>query len=226
MFTVVERAESNDLTTLEAVKSVLGITGAAEDDYLSRIIRQASSAVTSYLRVPQASDGSRTLAVEKLEQTFRFEPQRARGGVSSENQRQHLILARKPVTSVVSVIEGTRPLDVSEYELDGASGLLKRLRNDRLSNWSGCSKVVVTFSAGWKLPDAEDDQTMPSDIEDVVVDLVKLKRASRNRDPLVKSIEVVDVDITQYWVGSTGKDGALPQELTSRLDGYRYSARI
>lgn len=228
MFTVATPENIKALTLLATVKADLNISGAGEDAYLTEKINQASAAVCSYLRVPQASDGSTTLASEGLVQTFRFEGSGGVGyfpytGVRASNPRAHLILARKPVSAIASVIVGTTTLDPSEYEIDGASGLLRRLRSDRPSSWNGCSKVVVSFTAGWLLPD-KTGRNLPYDIEKAVIDLVKGARAARLRDPLLKEVEVVDVSRKVYWVGGTPGGSTLPPEIAATLDKWRYTA--
>lgn len=226
MFTVATPAAIKILTSLTTVKTDLNISGSAEDAYLTEKINQASAAVCSYLRVPMASDGTVTLGSEDLVQTFRFEASRPGflfTGVGSYNPRRHLILARRPVTAVASVVEQSTTLDQSQYELDGASGLLKRLRSDREASWDGCSKVVVSFTAGWLLPDKGNARTLPYDIEKAVIDLVKGARAARLRDPLLKEIEVVDISRKVFWVGGTGST-TLPPEIAATLDPYRYAA--
>ncbi|MCW2195040.1 hypothetical protein AB7M45_007813 [Bradyrhizobium elkanii] len=226
MFTVATPAATKALTTLEAVKADLGISGSAEDAYLTEKINQASAAVCAYLRVPQASDGSMTLASEELVQTFRFEDHGIRrfSGVGAANPRRHLILARRPVTAVASVVVGDTALQEADFEIDGAAGLLSRLRNDRVSSWHGCHKVVVSFTAGYRLQDAGNDRTLPYDIEKAVIDLVKGARSARKRDPLLKEIEVVDVDRKVFWVGGTPGSSTLPPEIAATLDQWRYVA--
>lgn len=228
MFTVAAPATIKALTLLATVKADLNISGSSEDLYLGEKINQASAAVCSYLRVPQASDGSMTLAREDLVQTFRFEGSGGVGyfpytGVWASNPRAHLILARKPVSAVASVVVGTATLDPAEYEVDGASGLLRRLRSDRPSNWGGCNKVVVSFTAGWLLPD-QGSRNLPYDIEKAVIDLVKMARAARLRDPLLKEVEVVDISRKVYWVGGTPGSSTLPPEIAATLDPWRYTA--
>lgn len=227
MFTVATPADTKALTTLATVKTDLKISGNEEDDYLTEKINQASAAVCAYLRVPQASDGTMTLASEGLVQTFRFESRSSSPvytGVGATNPRQHLILARRPVTAIASVVDGSTTLDPSEYEADGASGLLSRLRNDRISSWQGCTKVVVSFTAGFLLQAEGDDRTLPYDIEKAVIDLVKLARSARLRDPALKEIEIVDVVRKVYWVGGIPGGSTLPPEIAATLDQWRYTA--
>ncbi|MEY9248285.1 hypothetical protein [Bradyrhizobium elkanii] len=167
-----------------------------------------------------------TLASEELVQTFRFEDHGIRrfSGVGAANPRRHLILARRPVTAVASVVVGDTALQEADFEIDGAAGLLSRLRNDRVSSWHGCHKVVVSFTAGYRLQDAGNDRTLPYDIEKAVIDLVKGARSARKRDPLLKEIEVVDVDRKVFWVGGTPGSSTLPPEIAATLDQWRYVA--
>jgi hypothetical protein len=224
MFTVATPADIKMLTTLDTVKTDLKISGTGEDAYLLEKISQASASVCAYLRVPMAADGSITLASEGLIQTFRFEGsgRQIYSGVGAFNPRKHLILARKPVTAIASVVVDSTTLDPSDYEIDGANGLLSRLRRDQLSSWHGCRKIVVTNTAGWLLPDQGGDRTLPYDIEKAVIDLVKLARSARTRDPLLKAVEVVDIDRKEYWVGGTPGSTTLPPDIAATLDPWRY----
>lgn len=217
MFTVQTPASPTDLTLLATLKAEFGIASTSEDDYLNAAIKRASAAVCSYLRVPKAQDGTFTLGRETLVQTIRFNSNHRSGYRGPGN----LILARRPVVSITSVVEGDETLVATDYELDGAAGLLARLCDDRASHWS-CEKTVVTNVAGWLLPDKGADRTLPYDIESAVVDLIKQARAGRTRDPLIKAVEVVDIDRKEYWVGGIAQGGALPPDIASRLDPYRY----
>lgn len=222
MFTVATPATIKWLTTLATLKADLGITTGDEDVYLEEKISQVSAAVVSYLKVPKASDGTATLGAESLVETFRFEP----ASLGSANPRKHLILARRPVTQVASVTVGTVTLDPSQYELDGAAGLLLRLRSDRMSSWDGCSKVVVANTAGWLLPDKGTDRTLPFDIESAVISMIRQARSAKDRDPMVKAEWTTDIERIEYWVGSTGVNGAFPPDVAGLLEPFRYRGRL
>lgn len=221
MFSVVTPADTKALTTLATIKTDLGITGSLEDAYLTEKINQASAAVCAYLKVPVASDGSVTLASEDLLQTFRFEGRNDRlmfTGVGAVNPRRKLILARKPVTAIASVVINDTTLDPSEYEIDGAPALLSRLRNDRAIPWGDCRKIVVAYTAGYLLQDEGDDRTLPYDVEQAVIDLVKSARSARTRDPNLREIEITDISRKVYWVGGTPSDTTLPPGIADILD--------
>jgi hypothetical protein len=216
MYSVVTRVSSKQLTTLQTVKDDLDITGTTEDVYLGRLIDRASAAICTYLNVPKAADGSSTILKETLAQSFWRSPW-YRADRSSD-----LVLARLPVTAVASIVVGDTTIDPGDYELDGADGVIRRLPftfNSSFS-WQPNAKTVVTFDAGWVMA-ADDSRTLPFDIEEQAIALVKSARAAKTRDPLLRSIETAGVDSVQYWVGSVGDD-SLPPDIAARLDDYRY----
>lgn len=216
MFSVVTAATSKQLTTLETVKGDLNISGTAEDLYLSRLIDRASAAVCTYLNVPMANDGSCTILKETLEQSFWRSPW-YRGARHSD-----LVLARRPVGAVASIVVGNTTIDPDDYEIDGACGIIRRLPftfNSQFS-WLPNAKTVVRFDGGWVMA-ADDTRTLPFDIEEQIIALIKSARSAKLRDPLIKSIQTVDVDAIEYWVGAVGDD-ALPPDIAAKLDGYSY----
>jgi hypothetical protein len=228
MFTTLEvakAAESTGLTTLAKLKDDLKISSGKDDDYLKGQIAEVSGHVCAYLKVPQADDGSRTLGLEQLIETFRYSggSHGFRGRLfhhEDEPRHSRLLLARKPVTAIASVVENGVTLDPEQYQVIGRSGILVRLRNDRQSSWHTSGKLVVTFSAGWILP-GQQGRTLPAEIEGAVVDLIKMARSARTRDPTVKSENVHGVDSVEYWVGGIG-EGELPETIASKLERYKY----
>ena len=221
---VVTPADETDLTLVDTVKQDLGITSGAEDDYLTELIKRVSSQVCAYLKVPQADDGSRTLAAEELRETFRFAGGHRRRLCGDGDNLRHsrLILSRKPVTAISSVIENGVTLDADDYQIIGRSGILVRLSNDRERDWNTGAKIVVVYTAGWLLADEGDDATLPDEIEGAAIDIIKGARAARKRDPLVKAKQVQDIDQVEYWVGGIPGQGTLPPDIAAKLDPYKY----
>lgn len=211
LLTVVTAAEQTALTTVQAFKDEMGITTADEDVWIEAQINRMSAAICSYIDVPAATNGTRTLGRETLSERFRY----------SECK---IVLARVPVSSIVSVTDFSAEIvDPAEYELDGATGFLWRLTtgtpNNRIS-WT--TENTIVYQAGYLLP-GQDGRDLPYDIEDAALSMMKSARASRTRDPLVKSLEVYDVESVSYWVGSTGSNssGGLPPDIAAKLDPYR-----
>lgn len=217
MFVITTAAATTDLTTLDSVKLELGITATDEDDYLTAKIDRISSTICSYLNVKPATDGTRSLGRETLVETFRQPMVRFIPRLQRLNLE--LLLSRYPVTSIASIVVDGTALLTTEYEVDGATGILYRLTTDSVRTfWVGAS-IVVTYTAGWLLPN-DSGNNMPFDIEDAAIGLIKLARAARERDPLVKSENFAGILATTYWTPSPGDD-PIPPDIAYKLAPYR-----
>lgn len=215
MLTNTTPATATDLTTLDVVKAQLNILSDDEDDILEAEIASTSAMICNYLEIASANDGSRTLGRETLVETIR----RSQGGSRPRSgDGRAIMLARYPVVSITSVVEDGTALVATDFELDGAKGLLTRLADDIVSDWTAM-KVVVTYVAGWLMP-GQVNRNLPTDIEDVAIGLIGAGRFARLRDPLVKGEEIPGVLRTDYWVGSIG-NGSMPPDLAAQLDPYR-----
>lgn len=209
MFNVTTAAEVRDLTTLERVKAVLGISGTGEDTYLDILIPQVSAFVCDYLQVAEAEDGSKTLARETLVETFML-----------REARPLLQLARAPVVSITSIYEddGDIALTSDDYQATKASGFLRRMAIGSPGLWCA-RKVVVTYEAGWVLPD-NPGRNLPEPIEAAVFDLVKNARAIRSRSADVKVVDIPDVERIEYFANIMNIDGGMPAETAAKLAPY------
>lgn len=195
--TIITPATTFDLTVLATVKQELGITVTTYDDQLTRLIHEASIACATYCDC--------VFALEEVSETFWL-----------NCAMDELRLARRPVTTITSVVESGVTLTAgTDYAFDPATGSLFRLDgNDNRSAWTG--KVVVQYSGGYALLDG-----VPRDIERACIALIKTLWFSLTRDPLVRSVEVPGVMTETFWVGGIGDNGALPPNVTALLDPYR-----
>lgn len=136
MLTVVTPAEDASLVSLSRVQAELGTS--VSGDRLEYAIAQASGAIATYC--------NRVFARELVAETFRF-----------RCPEDGLLLTRCPVTEITSIVENGETLAVEDYELSsGASGLLIRLSSDRECTWPA-GKIVVTYRAGYELPNGAPD---------------------------------------------------------------------
>lgn len=195
MLTIVNAAASPDLVSLAIVKAALGITGTEEDLTLAPLITNASVAV--------AMACNRTLVAETVEQTFR-----------SSGGRRGLMLARYPVASIMSITEGGFALSEDDYELDIDSGLVERLIGDRHACWSS-GVITVTYVAGYEV-----DQ-VPADFVQAVVTMVAQYRSQAARDPLLRAIDVVDIERLEYFPTTAA---GLPAPVLALIEPYRKPA--
>lgn len=218
MLTVLTGATKTDLTTLAAVKSELGITDGQDNEWLTIQIQVASQMVVDYLNVMAADDGSVTIGQETLVETFRVHHSRYLSRRLDSERTQYLILSRRPVTSITSVVQDGLTLDPSEYEVDGA-GALKHLSSDRPTDWNG-NKVVVTYAAGWLLP-GQSGRNLTPDIESATIGLVKAAWYARKRDPNLKEENIPGVLQVSYFYRSPEPGAPLPEEIAQKLNRHR-----
>jgi uncharacterized phiE125 gp8 family phage protein len=195
MLTIVNAADSPDLATLAVVKAALGITGTEEDLALRPLITNASVAI--------ATACNRTLVAETVEQTFR-----------SSGGRRGLMLARYPVASITSIMEGGLTLTADDYELDTDSGLVERLSGDRHSCWSS-GTITVTYVAGYDIDE------VPADFVQAVVTLIAQYRSQAGRDPLLRAVDVVDIERLEYFPTTAA---GLPAPVLALIEPHRKPA--
>jgi uncharacterized phiE125 gp8 family phage protein len=201
MLTIVEPAESHDLTMLATVKTELGIEDDAQDEFLSSLITQASGIIEDYCK--------RVFAIETVEETVRLDQHRA-----------ELVLARYPVAEIVSVTVNDETLTESDYELNPASGILTRLYNDRPCWWPAC-KLVIRYECGFEAlpvgsPGAGSPARLPSGIERACINLVKSYHFAAGRDLAIRSEITEDLDSVAY-----SSTEALPAEVAGLLAPHR-----
>jgi hypothetical protein len=189
MLTVTVPAESYDLTTLATVKAELGITDRSEDQNLARWITQASGEVSKRL--------NRVFAQETVSEIFRF-----------TRRDDGLLLARFPVSSIVSVVENDTELVPTDYDFAAQNGILTRLRNDRGWQWP-IGKVVVTYTAGYA---AMGD--LPDGVERLAIIFVNQYRYAADRDPMLRSEATEGAGSSSYFDGGISPEA---QNLISQL---------
>ena len=200
--TVTTAASSYDLTTLEAVKAELGLTDAKNDAVLKRYIAGASAAAAQYC--------GRVFPLEAVED--QIWPARAGSPLSSAFEK--LQLSRWPVTEILSLTDdGVAKDEDADFVVDRASGLLTRLDGSgRQCRWGSAPKVV-SYKAGYG--------TIPADLEDAVIRMVKGRWLARGRDPNLKSQDIPGVLSQTWWIATGSESGNMSPDIADLLDNYR-----
>jgi hypothetical protein len=196
---IITPASTIDLTTLDAVKSEMQISGGADDDWLRQRIGDASDAIASYCR--------RVFGAETIRQTVRLD---GRDGTLSP---ECLTLDRWPVSSITSVTEDGAVLLASEWELDGV--LLYRLTDDTRISWYA-RKVVIVYVAGYALV-----TDLPRGIERACILAVANMYSARGTDRRIRS-ETVDGIGSTSWFDADKGGGLLPSEAIDLLRPHRF----
>jgi hypothetical protein len=198
ILTVTTAADSHDLTVLATVKAELQIDPANTkfDALLSnQWIPQASAAVASYC--------NRVFSRETVTETWR-----------NVYDKETLILARYPVSSVTSVTVDGTALAASDYEYDAKTGFIYRLSSDTRVGWCA-AKIVIVYAGGYALLG-----DLPFEIERATVLLCKFYRYTLAQNPLIKREDIPGVIETEYWVMPQGSP-AMPRDVTDLLDPHR-----
>jgi len=187
MLEVIAPAANKQLTTLETVKSELGISDTGQDAFLNSLIDRASDAIVSFCGRPFAKESYReTLA-----------------GYGTNR----LILSRTPVIDVFSITADSEI--ITDYLLeDPEAGILFRKRGWQWAptlGWNisfhpiGSSEnlnFTVEYTAGYVLPGDEGTRTLPHDIEQACIDTVKALYSAGERDPAITGERIGDYQVS------------------------------
>ena len=198
---VIVAATTRDLTILDTVKSELGITTIDHDAWLQTKIQQASDIIAKACK--------RQFQQETLADHFCIDWCERAGP---------LILSRIPVVSVDSILENNVVVDASGYDVDQVAGRVWRRVANAYSSWNWLSgEVVVQFVGGYELL-----PTLPYDLEQACLLLIKQSWFAKSRDPLVRSVSIPGVASYDYWVGSNAehRGGGFPPEVAQLIAPY------
>lgn len=224
--TILSAATSDLLVPIEDVKEVLQITDSVNDEALRRVIRRASARIASYI------------GYEPLMQRYRAQLP-SYGGVTLQLPHRH-------IRSVLSVFDGlstdeASELSATEYRVDTQRG---QLQNDAGWPWTWQQRQGLTlepepgneyarwtidYSAGFVPVNGKTSTwdgststgpTLPADISDACILLVKDSWDRRSRTGDVQSERVGELSIT-YRDSSSDRLGGLPGEVADMLRPYR-----
>ena len=205
---------SSALTTVATVLDELDLEGADRKvrARIERYITSASSLVAVILgngRTRQLHEAAVTVAVAGMGHPI-------------------LILPHTPIVSVAEVLIDDEAVDADEYEIHNAeAGFLFRVDG----TWPASmlirggtvgarapgterKNIEVTYTAGWKTPAQAGTQTLPTAIEDAVVELVVSRWRRRGKD-----LRVVGETLaggSSYTYGGA----AVPPEVMAALGPY------
>jgi hypothetical protein len=167
--TVLEAADSYDLTTLAAVKAYFAIpivTDDPNDVRLQTLITLQSKVIADYC--------DRVFAHEKVSETIYTGEIAAPAGISTSEVLASVPLSRWPVTQIDSITRDTTVLvEADDYRLDADSGVLRGvLIGDALE---------VVYEAGYDLPEGA-----PGPLSLAVIDMVRQSYFYGSRDPMIQ----------------------------------------
>lgn len=203
--TVITPATATRLTTVENVRTDLGLTeAAAPTAKIERLIDQASARASSFCR--------RRFGRQTVQECF--EPSMGR----FDRARRGLLLSQVPAISIATVSVDGLLLAPDFYRLveEPAEPVslfyLHRVDAGGFCCWLG-RNIIVEYVAGWFLPSEGSAvpagvPALPADIERAVIQLVAASLSEGSRDMMIKSESVEGVGNTSFYV--QGASSALP----------------
>ncbi len=193
-----------DLTSLAAVKTELNITTGTNDAYFKGLISRASAAAASFC--------NRVFPVETV--TDEIWVQRSPTRYVVPGTFEPLTLSRFPITAVTAITQNSVELvDGTDFRIDYDKGQLIRLNALGMPiSWS-VYPISVTYSAGFA--------TIPYDVVDAVIRMVKNRWFMRTRDSSLRQQNVPGVLEQTFWVATGNEAGAMTPDVVDLLDGYR-----
>lgn len=194
-------AEDKNLLSAEEMRLAIGLASgdSSKDTPLATLNARVSTLIAQACKVATAGISVVTLRSETITETFR-----------NGEWFEHLVLSRRPVTAITSVVEDGVTLAATDYEIDAGSGLLLRLEDDRPAMWSG-EKITVVYVAGWA--------TVPADLKLAASKVANEFYTVGTRDPNLKRVDVFEVVEREYWV-SPKDDPLLSNEIQALLAPY------
>jgi Phage gp6-like head-tail connector protein len=116
----------------------------------------------------------------------------------------------------ISAIENTNPLNEGvDFIANQAKGQLIRLDTNGYERKWPAFTLLALYQAGYTA------SSLPADITDAVMIMVKEAWFARTRDPMLKQENVAGAYEASYWISAFMDRGAMTPEVTSLLDAYR-----
>lgn len=199
MLTVTTAATDLKLLTTSELRAAIGIDDASQDATLATIGARVAASIARLCRVADAAPTPVTLRSEVLTEVFRL-----------SSGAEKLILSRRPVTSITSVVVDDVTLESTEYEVEAGPGLLFYLSDDYRTMWTG-NKITVVYTAGWA--------TVPDDLKLAASKLVGDIYHAGTRDPNLKRERIDGAGEWEYWVAPTS-DPLASEEVMQLLSPY------
>lgn len=207
--TVTEAADTLQLLTIAQMRTLAGVTGAAQDAALTARGLAVSANIMNECKIAVGAGADPTLWQETLTETFYY----------WRRGRPTLLLARRHNVEITSITVDGTALDTTEYRVNPEAGIVTRLSSALPIAWCGTT-IIVVYRAGF--------EELPGDLVQAAADYYRAITLEQSRDPYVKS-EIVDVTgvesrTTQLWTGDlpgAGVSSIVPAIVASQLTRFR-----
>lgn len=189
MLTIASPNTDRSLLTLAELRAAAGVSDSSQDATLVPLGNYISAMITRACKVARAGAIPPTLRLETVTDTIRL--QSARG---------NLVLSRRPVVEIASVLESASALDTSYFECDTAAGILYKLSSDARTYWP-IGSIVIEYSAG--------HDVVPDDLKYAAMKFVQGELTSASRDPTLKRLKIEGLSEREWWIPDNPNQGSV-----------------
>src|SRR4051794_19235865 len=123
-------AVDRSLLTIDQLRKAVGVTDGSQDDDLMALGARVAATLSKVCGISRDGEVPPTFMKETITQTTRLDYTHYRNLFSDERPLHRLILLRRPIVSVASVVVDGEVLDPSTYEVRKGAGFLIRLNSD------------------------------------------------------------------------------------------------
>ena len=199
ILSVISAAADTSLLTLAEIRAATGVPS-GQDAALEALERRVAAAITSRCNVVAGGARAPTLRLETLSCQYRL-----------DCPVERLLLRRRPVTGIASIVECGVTLTAADYEVDASTGSVSRLCGDYPAWWMP-GKIVVEFDAGWGI--------VPENLRSAAMKLAAVMWSEAARvDPGLKRENIPGLIDREWWVGPSD-DPLMSREIEELLADY------
>jgi len=204
---VINRSLQQNLITVEDL-TAHGVAEVTPD-----MIAQSSEAITIAMGAARASDGTVTILEEGIEET-----------ITAINGRSSIGLGRWPVSNVTSVDADGIPLDPQYYSVNHQFGDLVFCRPGHGPSPWPCEKLVVRYTAGWRL-NLNGSWPLPRAIKKAVIDYIIREQLNDKSNSScgyeIRSESIDGVGSWDYFRKDSRTKNGLPIAIAEMLHPYQ-----
>ena len=216
LFKITTPASDISLLTSAEMRTACSITGNGSDGDLRNLENMVVARLARTVRLRTDTITPPTFRPETITEQFRWGTGRFwafwRTAYTEAWTPSQMVLSRKPIVNVISVVEdGVTLVEDEDYEVQAAGGVLVRIWNDIPTFWIP-SKIIVVYEAGW--------QTVPYDLKFAAQQLLRAYWFNYMMNPLIKSITVPGVIARTY--NTINREPDIPQNVLDILAPYTY----
>ena len=199
MLSVTVPAPDLSLLSIAELRAAAGIDDRSQDAELRKLGLRVAARIAAHCNIRRDGPKPATLRQETIVETFRLEPRHA-------GRTSVIILARRPVASVVYLAFDDVTQDLEKLTVNASAGLVDWCQPLRHRH------VEISYVAGW--------QDVPDDLKLAASALVQQYLAASAQEPGLRSISIPNVEERQYWIGHP-TDPDIPQNIADMLAPYR-----